>query len=108
MKQNIHNIERIIRVIIGLALISLVFVGPQTPWGWLGVIPLATGIIGWCPPYALLGISTCKTRVWLEIGLGDDDVVIGARVLVCPAVAVIILTSNHPVTARISARLWIT
>ena len=62
MKQNIHNIERIIRVIIGLALISLVFVGPQTPWGWLGIVPLATGIIGWCPPYALLGISTCKTK----------------------------------------------
>jgi hypothetical protein len=62
MKQNVHNIERIIRIIIGLGLISLVFVGPQTPWGWLGVIPLATGIIGWCPPYALLGISTCKTK----------------------------------------------
>jgi hypothetical protein len=62
MKQNVHNIERVIRIIIGLGLISLVFVGPQTPWGWLGVIPLATGIIGWCPPYALLGISTCKTK----------------------------------------------
>ena len=62
MKQNVHNIERVIRILIGLGLISLVFVGPQTPWGWLGVIPLATGIIGWCPPYALLGISTCKTR----------------------------------------------
>ena len=47
MKQNVHNIERIIRIIIGLGLISLVFVGPQTPWGWLGFIPLATGIIGW-------------------------------------------------------------
>ena len=62
MKQNVHNIERVIRILIGLGLISLVFVGPQTPWGWLGVIPLASGIIGWCPPYALLGISTCKTR----------------------------------------------
>ena len=62
MKQNIHNIERVIRVLVGLGLISLVFIGPQTPWGWLGVIPLATGIIGWCPPYALLGISTCKPK----------------------------------------------
>jgi hypothetical protein len=62
MKQNVHNIERVIRILIGLGLISLVFVGPQTPWGWLGVIPLATGIIGWCPPYALLGINTCKTK----------------------------------------------
>ena len=60
MKQNVHNIERVVRVIAGLAIISLVFIGPQSAWGWLGVIPLATGITGWCPPYALLGISTCK------------------------------------------------
>ena len=60
MKQNIHNIERIVRIIVGLAIISLVFIGPQSAWGWVGVIPLATGIIGWCPPYALLGFSTCK------------------------------------------------
>ena len=62
MKQNVHNIERVVRVIAGLAIISLVFIGPQSAWGWLGVIPLATGIIGWCPPYALLGISTCKKQ----------------------------------------------
>jgi hypothetical protein len=62
MTQNVHNIERIIRIIVGLGLISLVFAGPQTVWGWIGVIPLATGIIGWCPPYALLGFSTCKTK----------------------------------------------
>lgn len=61
MKQNIHNIERIVRVIVGLGIISLVFIGPQSAWGWLGVIPVATGIIGWCPPYALFGFSTCKT-----------------------------------------------
>jgi hypothetical protein len=62
MKQNVHNIERIVRIIVGLGLISLVFAGPQTVWGWIGVIPLATGIIGWCPPYALLGINTCGTK----------------------------------------------
>jgi hypothetical protein len=61
MKQNVHNVERVIRVIAGLAIISLVFIGPQSAWGWLGVVPLATGILGWCPPYALFGISTCKT-----------------------------------------------
>lgn len=60
MKQNIGNTERVIRAIVGIGLISLVFVGPQTVWGWIGVIPLATAIIGWCPPYALLGINTCK------------------------------------------------
>ena len=60
MKKNVHNIERIIRVVVGLAIISLVFIGPQSPWGWLGLIPVATGLSGWCPPYALFGISTCK------------------------------------------------
>lgn len=62
MKQNVGSIDRAIRAIVGLVLISLVFVGPQTVWGWIGVVPLATAIIGWCPPYALLGISTCKTK----------------------------------------------
>ena len=60
MKQNIHNIERVVRVVIGAAIVSLVFIGPQSPWGWLGLVPLATGLLGWCPPYALLGINTCK------------------------------------------------
>ncbi len=60
MKTNIQNVERIIRVVVGLILLSLVFVGPRTEWGWIGVVPLATGLIGWCPPYQLLGISTCK------------------------------------------------
>jgi hypothetical protein len=59
MKRNVHKIERVVRIVAGLAILSLVFVGPQTPWGWLGLVPLATGVLGWCPPYALLGISTC-------------------------------------------------
>jgi len=62
MKQNVGSIDRALRAIVGLVLIALVFVGPQTVWGWIGVIPLATAIIGWCPPYAMLGISTCKTK----------------------------------------------
>ena len=60
MKQNVHNIERVVRIVVGLLLISLAFWGPQSPWGWIGVIPLATGLLGWCPPYAMLGISTCR------------------------------------------------
>ncbi len=60
MKQHVHNIERIVRIVIGAAIVSLVFIGPQSPWGWLGLVPLATGLLGWCPPYALLGINTCK------------------------------------------------
>jgi hypothetical protein len=62
MKRNVHNIERVIRIIVGLGLISIVFVGPQSVWGWIGVVPLTTGILGWCPPYSLLGISTCGTK----------------------------------------------
>ena len=56
---NEHPIERVIRVGIGLTVLSLAFVGPQTAWGYLGVIPLATGFLGSCPVYTLLGISTC-------------------------------------------------
>ena len=62
MKQNVGSIDRTIRIIVGLGLISLVFIGPQTVWGWIGVVPLVTALIGWCPPYALLGINTCSTK----------------------------------------------
>lgn len=58
--QNEGTIDRAVRVIIGLGVISLVFVGPQTPWGWFGLLPLATAAIGWCPLYAVFGMSTCK------------------------------------------------
>ncbi len=62
MPQNIGSIDRIIRIIVGLGLISLVFVGPMTPWGWIGIVPLATALLGWCPPYSLLGINTCGVQ----------------------------------------------
>lgn len=61
MKKNVGSIERVIRIIAGTAILSLAFVGPQSPWAYLGIIPLATGLIGWCPLYALLGLSTCKS-----------------------------------------------
>ncbi len=60
MKQNIHNIERIIRVLFGIIILSLVFIGPKSWWGLIGILPILTGLSGWCPPYQLLGISTCK------------------------------------------------
>lgn len=60
--RNEAKIERVIRVIAGIGLLSLVFVGPQTPWGWIGVVPLLTGLIGSCPLYTLLGISTCRMK----------------------------------------------
>lgn len=61
-KTNVGNIDRILRIVVGLVLIALVFVGPQTPWGWLGIIPLATGLLRTCPAYSLLGISTCPAK----------------------------------------------
>jgi Protein of unknown function (DUF2892) len=60
MKKNIHSIERAIRIIAGLVLVSLAFIGPANHWFLLGLIPLATGLMGWCPPYAMLGINTCN------------------------------------------------
>ena len=62
MKKNIGGIERIIRITAGFVIASLAFWGPKTPWAYLGVIPMITGLIGWCPPYAALGISTCKEK----------------------------------------------
>lgn len=59
MPTNEGALDRIIRVIAGLAIISLVFIGPQSPWGWLGLIPLATGVVGFCPAYAVFGVNTC-------------------------------------------------
>lgn len=59
MKKNEANLDRIIRIVIGIGLLSIVFVGPQTPLGYIGIVPLMTGLMGWCPMYHLFGISTC-------------------------------------------------
>lgn len=62
MKANVGGIDRILRITLGLVLIGLAATGTVGWWGWLGVVPLATGLIGWCPPYAILGLSTCRMR----------------------------------------------
>jgi hypothetical protein len=59
--QNEHIVDRTLRVILGLVLLSLVFIGPRTAWGLIGLLPLFTGLVGSCPVYRLLGISTCKS-----------------------------------------------
>lgn len=59
---NEHPIERAVRVLLGLGVLALAFVGPKTPWGYLGAIPLLTGLIGSCPLYTLLGFSTCPLK----------------------------------------------
>ena len=61
VKKNVGSVERVIRIFAGAVILSFAFVGPRSPWAYLGIIPLATGLVGWCPPYALLGFSTCKT-----------------------------------------------
>jgi hypothetical protein len=58
--KNEHVIDRLARVVAGLLLLSLVVVGPQTLWGLVGLLPLATGLIGSCPAYTLLGVGTCR------------------------------------------------
>ncbi len=62
MTKNIGGIERIVRIAAGLILMALAATGTVGWWGWLGLVPLATGLIGWCPPYSLLGINTCQNR----------------------------------------------
>lgn len=66
MTSNVGGIDRILRIVVGLALVALALglipgVAPSI-WGWIGVVPLLTGIVGWCPPYALFGLNTCAKK----------------------------------------------
>nr|WP_315466203.1 DUF2892 domain-containing protein [uncultured Rhodoferax sp.] len=62
MKANVGGIDRIIRIGAGAVLVGLAATGTMSWWGWLGAVPLATGLMGWCPPYAMFGFSTCPLR----------------------------------------------
>ena len=62
MKMNVGITDRVIRIIIGLFLISLTFWGPKSAWGWIGLLPLLTGLFGYCPLYAVFGWSTNKAK----------------------------------------------
>lgn len=62
MPRNMGSADRWIRALVGIALLSLVFVGPRTPWGYLGLIPLVTALVGSCPLYQLFGWSTNRAR----------------------------------------------
>ena len=61
MKFNVGGIDRALRIVVGVALIAWALTGGPL-WAWIGLVPLATGAIGWCPPYALIGFSTCKAK----------------------------------------------
>lgn len=62
MKMNVGGMDRIVRIAVGLVLIALAATGTIGVWGWLGIVPLATGVVGWCPPYAIFGFSTCALK----------------------------------------------
>ncbi len=63
MKANVGNLDRALRIIAGVVLIALTLTHLIGPWGWLGIIPIATGLTRFCPAYPLLGISTCKATI---------------------------------------------
>jgi hypothetical protein len=59
MKTNEAGLDRVVRVVLGVVLLTLVFVGPRTAWGWVGLVPLITGLVGFCPLYLLRGNKSC-------------------------------------------------
>jgi hypothetical protein len=60
--KNVATWDRLVRIGVGLFLLSIAFWGPKTSWGWLGVVPLLTGFIGSCPAYSIFGFRTCRTE----------------------------------------------
>lgn len=62
MSKNVGGIDRALRIVVGVALVGATVAGLLPVWGWIGVVPLATGLIGWCPAYRLLGFKTCQTE----------------------------------------------
>jgi hypothetical protein len=61
MKTNVGGIDKILRIVVGLALVAWAVMGGPV-WAWIGVVPLATGLIGWCPAYLLIGVNTCPLK----------------------------------------------
>ncbi len=62
MKLNVGSLDRALRIVAGIALIGLTVAGTIGAWGWIGVVPLATGLVGFCPAYPLLGLNTCSMK----------------------------------------------
>ncbi len=61
MQANVGGIDRILRLVAGVFILSLYFWGPQSPWALIGIVPIATALFRFCPAYTLLGIKTCRT-----------------------------------------------
>lgn len=62
MKTNVGSIDKILRIVVGLALVAAAATGYLGVWAWIGVVPLVTGLMGWCPAYSLLGMNTCPAK----------------------------------------------
>lgn len=62
MKANVGGIDRVLRIVVGLALVAWVLFAGGPVWAWIGVLPIATGFLNFCPAYTILGINTCKTK----------------------------------------------
>ena len=62
MKSNVGGIDKILRIVAGLVLIVLGVMGIGAPWTFIGIVPLATGLLGWCPAYTLIGVNTCPMK----------------------------------------------
>ena len=62
MTKNVGGIDRILRIVAGLALIAAAATGTVGVWGYIPLVPLATGLMGWCPPYAIFGFNTCSMK----------------------------------------------
>ena len=62
MKLNVGGLDRTLRIVAGVALVGLTLAGNIGAWGWIGIVPLATGLVGFCPIYPLLGLNTCPMK----------------------------------------------
>ncbi|MBA3996549.1 MAG: DUF2892 domain-containing protein [Candidatus Accumulibacter sp.] len=62
MKNNVGGIDKILRVVVGIVLIALAATNVIGVWGWIGVVPLLTGLVGWCPAYTLFGMNSCPMK----------------------------------------------
>ncbi|MBI1243597.1 MAG: DUF2892 domain-containing protein [Alphaproteobacteria bacterium] len=62
MQPNVGNVDRILRLVAGVFILSLYFWGPQSPWALIGIVPIATALFRFCPAYTILGIRTCRTE----------------------------------------------
>jgi len=62
MNKNVGGIDKILRIVAGVALIALTVMGVLPVWGYIGIVPVATGLMGWCPIYPLLGLNTCPMK----------------------------------------------